>query len=202
MPIAAGTALGSVVAPLDVGGVVIGGATVAGIAAVRADQQPLKQVAGAARLAAGATPVLFQLFGRGGEQIGIDQCRHRDDDPFLRRRGVDGAGPTRLGRAGARRTQTWPRRSGPTLAELGLAHVGAIGQQGPDRRAVPLRFARRTRNLPGFQAPARFAQRAAFQPDPSENLYDDACRFVVDLVARLAVAFVLAEIMVTIGSAA
>ena len=72
----------------------------------------------------------------------------------------------------------------------------------PDHRAVPGRFAGPRGNAVALQTSANLTDRASFLTDPLEDLPHDPGLVGHDLIARLAVALVLADVTVAVGRAA
>src|SRR5262249_43738174 len=115
---------------------------------------------------------------------------------------VGGDGPARLRLFPSQRSQTRPTRADPRLAELRPAPVGRVLEDAPDGRAVPVRLALGAGNLLRLQAAADFADRAALQTDPGEELLHHPRVFLVDLVAGTAAALMFADVAVAVGRAA
>lgn len=163
------------------------------------DHQALQQVARARHALAPAAPVLVQLLPHALEQHRIDQGRGRDGDVVLGR-SRDMAGWA-LGdwSAAARRTQRRPPWGRGGFPEQGLADVGGVRQQGPDRAAAPLGLASRAGHAGLEQPPAHRGQADALLADPAEDAADHLGLALGHLEARRPVPCRAAEIAVAVG---
>src|SRR5262249_34103816 len=129
-----------------------------GIAAALADHQPLQQIPRGLLRQAVTLLVLPQLFLDGFEQRRLDDRRHRNAGPLLRRGAAVTDWPARLFTAVALRPLLRPARADPPLAVAGASLGGGIAENAPDGAAVPAR--------------AAAWRHDALLPEPSRHLAD------------------------------
>jgi hypothetical protein len=143
-------------------------------------------------------PPLHLLIGR-LEQFRADNGGHRNRDLILRDAAAARLPRTRLLGSAAPGTQRWSPLDHAGLAEHRLPLIGWILQQLVNRLLMPsCPFGRRNTLL--SQTPRHLPQRQAFHTNPLEDLLDDPCLLEHDLVLRLTVTSVFADVLVAIGS--
>lgn len=122
---------------------------------------------GSTHVCAGASLMLCELLLHGSEERCIDDGRNRQGNPILWWNGVPAGG---LARVGALTAQGPERLALPGAAARPargrFALVGRMVEQGPDRATVPARLARVGRDTRLRQAARYLPNGAAVAPDP------------------------------------
>src|SRR5262249_13151236 len=176
---------------------------VAAVAAPLAAHQALKEETATAGPVATAAPILLELRLDRPEELGAHQPGDLDEDLFLRWC-IDprDRSPRPLGAAALRPEPLRLQRPRAPLAERGPPLVGGVLEHQPDRRAVPSGSPGPRRDRLTSGATADLTDRASFLADPREDLAHDPGLLGHDLIPRLAVALVLADVAVAVGRTA
>src|SRR5437868_6229346 len=85
-----------------------------------------------------APTILRQLLRNRGKQGFVHESRHGNGHAFGQGRVIGRVSIPRLQGPAALRTQSGSHRPDARLAELGLAPVGRVVEDAPDRRAIPV----------------------------------------------------------------
>src|SRR4051812_7723391 len=142
--------------------------------------------------------VLPQLLLHGIEHGRIHDRRRRHRDPVPRRRVRSATILPWLLTAATHRPQSRRPCFGARLAERGLAPVGGVPEQVPDRRALPYGLAMASRAFLPVQAPTHLSDAEPVTAHPAEDLADHLRLFLDDLEPCDPAAIPLADVAVAV----